>query len=191
MIELVTGDMFTAHVDVLVDPTNSRGVSGAGLAKTFALKYPAVAQGYAKFCRDYFESNGKWPIGHCHIELLPKSDKPWAPKAVACLPTKDDWRKPSRPEYIRDGLTHLVQVMQESGYRSVAMPALGCGLGGLNMSVVKPHIDRAFFGTDLHVLLFASKADSSSLERSEPVRHEGHSRFEPVRPPALAKGGVA
>jgi O-acetyl-ADP-ribose deacetylase (regulator of RNase III) len=188
MIQPVTGDLFQAHVDCVVDPTNARGVSGAGLAKAFALKYPAVAQGYTEFCKSYYEANKTWPIGLCYHQLLPKSDKPWGPKAVICLPTKDDWRRPSEPRFIQAGLTNLVEVMRAFNYKSVAMPALGCGLGGLSMSTVKPIIDRVFFGLELQVLLYAGKGDVDSAARpvqpqAKPAEKKVSSHgFQPVRP---------
>lgn len=182
MIELVTGDLFTSHVDVLVNPTNARGVSGKGLALVFAQKYPGLAHGYKNFCQDYFRSKEKWPIGLCYMQELPKSE-PW--KAVVCLPTKDDYRYASRPEYIRDGLMDLVQLMQRRGYSSVAMPALGCGLGLLSMSDVKPIVDRVFFGTGLRVLLYAGQGDSPAVHRTPAETREAAPKgdgFQPVRP---------
>jgi O-acetyl-ADP-ribose deacetylase (regulator of RNase III) len=64
------------------------------------------------------------------------SDGVW----VINFPTKDHWRNPSKLEYIEKGLADLKQCVRSIGLTSVAIPALGCGLGELDWPSVKARI---------------------------------------------------
>lgn len=68
---------------------------------------------------------------------------PHPPRYLINFPTKRHWREPSRIENIGSGLQALVQVIQEHAIRSIAIPPLGCGLGGLDWQAVKPLIVAA------------------------------------------------
>jgi O-acetyl-ADP-ribose deacetylase (regulator of RNase III) len=59
---------------------------------------------------------------------------------IANFATKDDWRQPSAIEWIADGCVSLAEQIEEHEIRSVAVPALGCGLGGLSLAQVQPLI---------------------------------------------------
>jgi O-acetyl-ADP-ribose deacetylase (regulator of RNase III) len=77
------------------------------------------------------------------------------PKWIIHFPTKKHWRNPSRPEWVREGLVDLVRVVREHGMRSIAVPALGCGAGGLDWRVVRPMMEDAFAELpDVHVMVY-------------------------------------
>ena len=77
------------------------------------------------------------------------------PRYIVNFPTKGHWREPSRIEFVRDGLGDLVAQIQNLRIRSIAIPALGCGNGGLDWSDVRPLIELAFAPlTDVEVRLF-------------------------------------
>lgn len=77
------------------------------------------------------------------------------PSFIVNFPTKKHWRQPSRLEYIESGLTDLVMQVRQNEIRSIAVPPLGCGLGGLDWDEVKPRIVRAFGElADVRVFLY-------------------------------------
>ena len=81
------------------------------------------------------------------------------PRYIINFPTKRHWRAPSRIEYIESGLPALVQEIARLSLRSIAVPALGCGLGGLAWEEVWPHIEAALAPLeDVRVLVFAPRA---------------------------------
>jgi O-acetyl-ADP-ribose deacetylase (regulator of RNase III) len=126
----VSGDIFRSDARVLVSPVNSIGVSGAGLALAFKRRYPKAE---AEFVR----SSKSWQEGEV---LVVEVGTPEAPRAVAYVPTKYHWREPSDLDLVDAGLRGLAAKLAERGDASVAMPALGCGLGGLPWADVRTHI---------------------------------------------------
>lgn len=113
--------------EALVNTVNCEGVMGAGLALQFKNKYPEMFESYRKAC-----ANGKVSVG--------KMDVWRGEKIIINFPTKIEWRCPSQLWYITDGLHHLKYVIKLMKIQSIAIPALGCGLGGLSWSVVEPLI---------------------------------------------------
>ncbi len=115
-----------------------------------------------KFPADYFNAdklacqNGELAIGSVQVYELKNSQT--NPQFVINFPTKRHWRQPSRIADIESGLQSLVEAVERYEIKSIAMPALGCGLGGLHYAEVKPLIERAFVNlTNVEVLLFVPK----------------------------------
>jgi O-acetyl-ADP-ribose deacetylase (regulator of RNase III) len=140
----VRGDILDARAEALVNPVNCVGVMGAGLAKEFAARYPEMLQSYRHACRRRF--------------LLPGSvhvyEVPFTLRYIINFPTKDRWREPSTLEYIEQGLVALVNEVRFREIRSIAIPALGCGLGGLRYTDVRPRIESAFQDVPADVHLY-------------------------------------
>jgi O-acetyl-ADP-ribose deacetylase (regulator of RNase III) len=137
MYEYKNGDLFTSGCEALVNTVNCIGIMGAGLAAAFRKKFPQMNKDYIRVCK----AKALRP-GLMHIWTNPAGD----PKYVINFPTKDDL-SPSRLEYITDGLDKLKSVIESREIKSIAIPALGCGLGGLPWGVVKTHIEN--FADDL------------------------------------------
>lgn len=125
-----TGDLFTyADADAIVIPTNMQtrwhagrewAVMGAGVARLASDRYRMLQpQLAARMKRD----------GRRHIYVMDAGDDG---RLVICLPTKDDWREPSDTALMRDMLDELVALTRAMGWKSVALPRIGCGLGGLS-----------------------------------------------------------
>lgn len=114
------GNMLVGPADVLVNTVNLQGAMGAGLAKQFARYYPEIVGPYKHACR-----TNRIGIGRLHVLNVRHV-------LIINFPTKDDWRKPSRTEYITAGLDHLVEISQQHPFHTLALPPLGGGLGGLN-----------------------------------------------------------
>jgi len=128
-----TGNLFDALVEALVNAVNCEGVMGKGLALAFKTRFPEMFASYREACRQ----NELRPGG---LHTFRSPGEPW----VINFPTKNHWRNPSRLEYIEAALPRLVTCVQNHGIRSIAIPALGCGLGGLDWNQVKPRIEAAF-----------------------------------------------
>ncbi len=145
-IEPGSGNLLEADVDALVNPVNTQGVMGKGLAQQFKRAFPEVFQSYMRACKAGEVAPGK-------IHVVPRS---MAPRFILNFPTKKHWRHPSKLEYIRDGLDDLVQQVRALEIRSIAIPPLGCGLGGLAWEDVRPLIESAFVPMpEVRVMLYA------------------------------------
>ena len=131
MIEIRHTDIFRDDAAALVNPVNCFGVMGAGLARAFRDRFPANYTAYRRFCNQRRLAPGKLFI-HSERERI-----------IVNLPTKKHFRDPSRLTYIRDGMTALAAAVGERGIDSIAIPALGCGLGDLRWRAVRPIIEDA------------------------------------------------
>ena len=145
MIERGHGNLLVADVDALVNPVNTQGVMGKGLALQFKKAFPESFSAYQQACK-----RGEVVPGRVHVVHRQAS-----PRFLLNFPTKEHWRQPSKLVYIRDGLEDLITQVRALGIRSIAIPPLGCGLGGLAWSDVKPLIVQAFEALpEVRVLLF-------------------------------------
>lgn len=142
MIEYTTGNIFDAEVEAIVNPTNARGPMGAGLAKQFRDKYPGLEKDYRRHCDQWFLEHNAWPVGRVMPWFCGDIDPKH--KFVFCFPTKDDWRLPAKVEYIEAGFASLIPLLHFYNVDSIALPALGMGLGGLKPEQVKPVVERVF-----------------------------------------------
>lgn len=146
MIEYRTGDLFLAGTAAIVNPVNCVGVMGAGLAAQFKRAYPDNFHAYAEACRRGDVAPGKM--------FLFQTGFFTAPSLIVNFPTKRHWRDKSRLEDIELGLTALVTDVQRHAVQSIAIPPLGCGLGGLEWAQVKPLIEVAFTDGPTQVVVF-------------------------------------
>ena len=133
-----TKDIFTIDVDAIVNTVNCVGVMGAGIALAFKVQYPAYFKDYKFAC-----NRGELAPGKLHVYRREGS-----PKFIISFPTKRHWRNGSKLEDIDIGLESLVKIITENDIRSIAIPKLGCGLGGLDWEIVKPKIVKALENVD-------------------------------------------
>ena len=134
---VISGDIFDAKVEALVNPVNCVGVAGAGLAKRFRDVFPMNFADYAAACR-----RNEVRIGAIHAYFV-GSDDPSGVKWIFNFPTKQHWHDDSCKEDIALGLVALVSEVKRRDVQSIAIPALGCGLGKLEWDDVQPMIDNA------------------------------------------------
>lgn len=134
-IEFKRNDILTANVEALVNPVNCVGVMGRGVALQFRKAFPENYEAYRAACGCGDLRPGKL--------LVHELRQPTNPRYIINFPTKDHWKDESRMEYINSGLEALVQAVRRLGIRSIAIPPLGCGLGGLRWSDVRPRIEEA------------------------------------------------
>lgn len=145
MIRETSGDILTADVEALVNPVNTVGVMGAGLALQFKRKYPDMFNGYVAACR-----RGDVRVGEVMFHYNGNN-----PRYIFNFPTKQRWQKPSRLEWIDSGLADMSKTMLYLKIESIAIPPLGCGLGGLNWGDVRQLINGHLGGFDVDVVLYA------------------------------------
>jgi O-acetyl-ADP-ribose deacetylase (regulator of RNase III) len=147
MFERGNGSLLEAQVEALINTVNTVGVMGKGLALQFKKAFPDNCKAYEKACR----------AGNVHIgEMLVFDRGLLTPRWLVNFPTKEHWRSPSQLRYIDEGLVDLLRVVRSCGIRSIAVPPLGCGNGGLQWDDVRPRIERAFSAVpEVRVVLFA------------------------------------
>ncbi len=147
MIRYVTGDLLQSDADALVNAVNTVGVMGKGIALQFKQAFSHNFKVYSAACKNKELQPGKM--------LAVKDHNPvYGEKLIINFPTKMHWRNPSKPEYIRDGLAALRELIIAENIRSIAIPALGAGNGGLNWAEVKPLIADALQDLDADVQVF-------------------------------------
>ena len=144
----VKSPFFDARVEALVNTVNTVGVMGKGLALEFKRRFPMNFEIYAAACR-----RGEVQIGRM---LVVKTASRPGHCSLINFPTKKHWRQPSKLAYVEAGLEALVREVQTRGIRSLAVPPLGCGNGGLAWEDVRPLIDFAIAKLPgVHVLVFS------------------------------------
>lgn len=134
MIQFTEGDLFESKADALVNAVNTVGVMGKGIALLFKDKYPVNFQRYKEACE-----NGQIQTGMMFVTTLPYGvDRRW----IINFPTKEHRRGKTKLCWIEEGLKDLRSVICREGISSIAMPAIGCGLGGLDWDQVRPLIEK-------------------------------------------------
>ncbi len=142
MIDYTKGNILQADTEALVNTVNTVGVMGKGIALAFKKAFPENFKIYRQLCEDK-----KFDIG----DLLITNTGQIRPKFIVNFPTKKHWRRRSEIEFIEIGMKKLVKEIKEKQIKSIAIPPLGCGNGGLNWSDVKTVILRELEGVDKDV----------------------------------------
>ena len=164
MLVYRTGDIFKTTADAYVNAVNTVGVMGKGLAYQFKSKYPKNFADYKAAC-----TSGALQPGHLHVSKLD------GPAYIIDFATKQDWRNPSKIEYVETGLADLQAwlVEHKNEIHSIAIPALGCGNGGLAWADVKMLIEK-YLGTyapipkDIEIIVFPPSDAAGKSNTPEP-----------------------
>jgi O-acetyl-ADP-ribose deacetylase (regulator of RNase III) len=139
------GDLLKTPADALVNTVNTVGVMGKGIALQFKLAFPDNYAAYEAACK-----RGDVQIGKMFVFRREKN-----PRFIINFPTKKHWKGKSKMEDIESGLKALIQVVKKEHIKSIAVPPLGCGNGGLDWEQVRPLIEEAFLELpDVQVQLF-------------------------------------
>jgi O-acetyl-ADP-ribose deacetylase (regulator of RNase III) len=149
MIEITTGNLLDADAEALVNTVNAVGVMGKGIALQFKQAFPDNFKAYEAACRRDEVQPGRMFVFHRNTFANPK--------VIINFPTKRHWKGKARIEDIEAGLRDLARVIEGENIRSVAVPPLGCGFGGLKWSDVEPRIERALGRLEARVILFSPK----------------------------------
>lgn len=142
MVTFRYGSIFDGYCRTVAIPVNCIGVMGKGLALDYKTRFPNGFSRYRELCQA-----GELKPGVC---ALIKEDG----ISALMFPTKTDWKLPSKAEYIESGLDWLLKNYERLGIESIALPALGCGLGGLDWNDVKKMIVQKFANESIKVAVY-------------------------------------
>lgn len=169
MITFTQGNLLEADVEAVVNTVNTVGIMGKGIALMFKEMFPKNFEAYARACAADEVRIGKM--------FVTESAELFGPHWIINFPTKTHWRVKTKLEWVEQGLQDLVYVIRQKGIRSIAIPPLGCGNGGLDWHDVKPLIATALEGLeDVDVIIFepTSKyqnvAERTGVEQLTPAR---------------------
>lgn len=146
MIELGDGNLLASETEALVNTVNTVGVMGKGVALQFKQAFPDNYASYRNACK-----SGRVKLGEMYLF---DNGHLGSRRYIINFPTKDHWRSKSRIADIESGLDDLVRVLAEHGIESVAVPALGCGNGGLSWSDVEPIIESKLSSIPTRCVIF-------------------------------------
>lgn len=147
MIHFTKGNIITSSAEALVNTVNTVGVMGKGVALQFKEEFPKNLLKYKEAC-----NSGELTPGELLItrELNSNGEE----KIIINFPTKLHWRNPSKYEYITKGLKKLTKAISEHNIKSIAIPPLGCGNGGLDWNIVKGMIEEALIDVECEIYIY-------------------------------------
>lgn len=146
LIKLMKGNLLNSNAEALVNTVNTVGVMGKGIALQFKQAFPDNFKAYKKACNNNEVQPGKM--------FIFKTDSLGFPTYIINFPTKRHWKNKSKIEDIEDGLASLREEIIRLNIKSVAIPPLGCGNGGLDWSVVKPLIFQSLEDLNTTIYLY-------------------------------------
>lgn len=152
MLKYVSGDIFESNAEAIINTVNCQGTMGKGIALQFKKRYPKNFEQYYNDCKE-----GVVKVGN--LTWYKEQDK-----LVINFPTKDKWRAASKIEYINDGLDALTVLIESSHIKSIAMPPLGCGNGGLEWKEVKALIDSKLSSVSKKIDVYIYEPINSSVK---------------------------
>jgi O-acetyl-ADP-ribose deacetylase (regulator of RNase III) len=156
MIEPATGDILAADAEALVNTVNCVGIMGRGIALQFRNAFPDNFRAYEAVCKRNELHPGRM--------FVFQTGQLTNPRYIINFPTKRHWKGKSRIADIESGLAALVSEIRRLGIRSIAIPPLGCGQGGLDWADVRPRIEQALSAMpEVRVLLFSPTGTPASV----------------------------
>jgi len=163
MIKYTQGNLLEANTEALINTVNEVGVMGKGIALMFREAFPDNTRDYEAACK----------AGEVHVgKMLVTQERDFLTgnRWIINFPTKKHWRHPSKLEWIREGLKDLKRVIRDKKIRSIAIPPLGCGNGGLEWSQVRLEIESAMSElTDVDILVYAPTSEYQNATKREGV----------------------
>lgn len=158
MIEEKVGNIIEADAEALVNTVNIVGVMGKGVALQFKLAFPEMFIAYQKACK-----SREVHLGKMFVYVQPSISG--TDRIIINFPTKNHWRENSHIDYIKEGLKSLIQEIKDRGIKSIAIPPLGCGMGGLNWGEVYPLIRESFHEIpDVRVIIYPPQLASNQKD---------------------------
>ncbi len=164
MIRVLRGNFIDEDVDAVINTVNCVGVMGKGIALQSKKAFPDNFDAYTKACH-----NGEIKPGHMFVF---ETKRMLGPKYIINFPTKRHWKDRSRYDDIAAGLPDLATMIRKLGIKSIAIPPLGCGLGGLDWKQVQPMITEALAGlTEVDVRLFEPTGAPNANDMPVATKH--------------------
>jgi O-acetyl-ADP-ribose deacetylase (regulator of RNase III)/uncharacterized protein YwgA len=147
MVKYLTGNILESDAQALINTVNTVGVMGKGIALQFKKAYFNNFKAYSEACKRKEVQVGK-------LFVTKDSNLNSGEKYIINFPTKTDWRKPSEYSYIESGLDDLINVLTSNNIKSVAIPPLGAGNGGLDWEKVKRIIEDKLGKLDMEIIVY-------------------------------------
>lgn len=163
MIHYKTGNLLDSEAEALVNTVNTVGVMGKGIALQFKNMFPNNFKLYSNACKNKEIKVGKLLVTEEEALLTGK-------KIIINFPTKTSWRLPSEYQYIEDGLVELVKVIKEKNIKSIAIPPLGSGNGGLDWKKVKQILEKHLADVDCDIHIYEPNAAIQEALKKERVK---------------------
>lgn len=159
MIKFLRGDLLQSSAEALVNTVNTVGVMGKGIALQFKHRFPHNYSVYKSACKD-----GTLQIGNV---LVVKENDLRGSRFIINFPTKEHWKSASKIGDIEKGLIALKDSLHDYNIKSVAVPPLGCGNGGLDWNIVKPMIIQSLGDLTIDVFVYEPNSAIKSVLQSE------------------------
>jgi len=163
MIHYKTGNLLDSEAEALVNTVNTVGVMGKGIALQFKNMFPNNFKLYSNACKNKEVKVGQLLVTEEEALLAGK-------KIIINFPTKTNWRLPSEYQYIEAGLAELVKVIKEKKIKSIAIPPLGSGNGGLDWNKVKPILEKHLANLDCDIYIYEPSAAIQEALKKERVK---------------------
>lgn len=162
MIKYTQGNLLEAEAEALVNTVNTVGVMGKGIALMFKERFGKNMAEYAKACKAREVQTGKM--------FITETGELMGPKWVVNFPTKQHWRSPSKLEWITEGLDDLKHFILTHQVKSIAIPPLGSGNGGLDWTVVREQIEKYLAELDdVNILVFEPTGKYQNVAKTKGV----------------------
>lgn len=169
MIKFVQGNLLEAPTEAVTNTVNTVGVMGKGIALMFKERFPDNFKKYEDACK-----KKEVRIGHMFVTENMALD---GPRWIINFPTKQHWRQPTKLDWVINGLKDLRRVLAEKRIRSIAIPPLGCGNGGLEWNIVRAEIVNELGDLeDVDVLVYEPTDKYQNVSK-----REGVERLTPAR----------
>ena len=163
MIFYKTGNILESEAEALVNTVNTQGVMGKGIALQFKNVFPHNYKIYKEACK-----KGVFDIGN--LLIVEDNGLISGKKTIINFPTKISWRNPSEYIYIEKGLEKLIQEIEDKNIKSIAIPPLGSGNGGLNWEVVKKMIEDKLYNFPVEVYIYEPNSQIQDKLKEERVQ---------------------
>jgi len=163
MIQYIEGDLLESKAEALVNTVNTVGIMGKGIALQFKNHFPSNYKRYAQACKEQRVKVGS-------LLILEDTSLLGGKKKIINFPTKTDWRKPSEYSYIENGLIELSKYIRENSIKSIAIPPLGTGNGGLDWNKVKALIDKYLSDLECDIQIYLPNVLIKEVLKKERVK---------------------
>ena len=169
MLKFVKGNLLQAKVEALINTVNTVGVMGKGIALMFKEAFPDNYKQYESACK-----GGQVEVGRMFVV---RRNEFFGPKWIINFPTKKHWRHPTKIEWIIEGLKDLRRFILENKIKSIAVPPLGCGNGGLEWADVRNIIQDVLSDIeDVDIYVY-----EPTLKYQNVAKKEGVQKLTPAR----------
>lgn len=163
MIHYEMGNLLDSKAQALVNTVNTDGIMGKGIALQFKNMFPRNFKLYAQACKDREIGIGKLFVTEEESLLDGK-------KIIINFPTKTSWRKPSEYSYIEDGLKDLKKIIHERNIKSIAIPPLGAGNGGLDWNRVRLILEKHLTKLECDIQIYEPNTAIKETLKKERVK---------------------